>query len=185
MCPVCAPSNSTLTASPGLCPTAQQMFVRSRANRQVVRGRAWRGGQARPRGLEPFKFARPLEIFWIIEPTWEQGEKDCPPFSCKRSLSRALSWRRVRPPCVSPRVLGGTEGVCSACHSLRELSSAPSEARRLPFLLSACFVPVAFRSLPNLPCDLPCLSPSRRPAPGPGRNHHQTGNMIFPQSLRY
>ena len=51
--------HATVTASPGLCTTAEQIFVRSGANRQ---GQGWGvgepgcKGQARPRGLDPFTF---------------------------------------------------------------------------------------------------------------------------------
>ena len=58
VCPVGVhPLLSTVTASPWLCTTAEQIFVRSGANRQgAVREPGWEG-QARPRGLEPFRFA--------------------------------------------------------------------------------------------------------------------------------
>lgn len=51
--------HAAVTASPGLCTTAEQIFVRSGANSQ---GRGWGvgesgcKGQARPRGLDPFTF---------------------------------------------------------------------------------------------------------------------------------
>lgn len=70
VCPVGVhPLLSTVTASPGLCTTAEQIFVRSGANRQgAVREPGWEGrpGQAQRSGTLQIRWGPPGNILEIM-----------------------------------------------------------------------------------------------------------------------
>lgn len=157
VCP--PPPLSTATASPGLCPTAEQIFVRSGASwwGQVgVGGGGWLGGAGQaqrsgsPDSLGPWKYSG-NNASGAFPPSEHQG----PPGNKEERMNFLLSENGFPVagqgsgeglvPLRQPR--GGGYGL-PATHTLVSCSSAPSIALGLPTFLSAQFpVPVAFPSL--------------------------------------